>query len=185
MSKKYFKIEDDLGIDNRWMLGNLNLPESYAWDDIESKSLINTVDWSIEILVPGNPLDVTIIDFGLIMANNRFLQLLPSEEIEYKQIKIKNYKGKDPYYLVGVKNAIECVDKKKSKYKVWKKNNNIRPDLAGMYEYFTDLRIDSTKAGSYSIFIVKGYEVAKIVSEEVINQYNMHKLTGINFTGVS
>jgi hypothetical protein len=181
----FYEIEDDLNIDNRWMLGNLNLPEDYAWNDIESQSLINTVDWTIEILLPGSPLDVTIVDFGLIMANKRFINLLPVEEVEYKTIKILNYKGNDTFYLVAVKNIIDCIDKDKSKYKLWKENNNIRPDLAGQYEYFTELKLKTEKIAGYSIFIVKGYESTRVVSEEVKNKFQEYNLKGITFRSVT
>jgi len=51
MSNKYYQIEDDLSIENRWMVGELSLPVSFAWDDIESKSLIDAVNWKINVLL--------------------------------------------------------------------------------------------------------------------------------------
>ncbi|MEP7377911.1 MAG: DUF1629 domain-containing protein [Chitinophagaceae bacterium] len=184
MSKKYFKIEDDLEADNRWMLGNLNLPENIAWDDIEAKSLVDIVDWTIEIFVPGDPLDVTVIDFGLLMATKQFIDLLPSNEIEYNEIKVKNFKSHNRYFLISVKNSIDCVDKKKSRYKIWEANNEVRPDLAGQYEYFTQLRVDPKKIYPYSICLVKGYEVVRLISEEIRDKFEMLKLKGIKFSDV-
>lgn len=184
MPSQFYGIEDDLGVPDRWMVGNLNLPDHYAWDDIESKSLINSVNWTAEILMPGDPLDVTLIDFGLIMTTKKFISLLPVFEIEYKEIKIKNYKSKEPYYLLVVKNAVECVDAQKSKYKLWEVNNEIRPELAGKYEYFTELKVDPKKITPLSICTLKGYEVVRVVSKDVRDKFLALKLRGINFSEV-
>lgn len=184
MSKKYYYMEDDLSVDDRWMLGELNLPEDFAWDDIESKSLIDAVNWQINILLKGEPLDVTIIDFGLIMAKRNFIDLLPANEIDYREVKINKFKGKEKFYLIAVKNSIDCVDRIKSEYTLWEEGNHIRPDLAGKFESITKLRIDYKKVAPYSIFRVKDYEVFRIVSQDVKERFEEKGLTGITFIEV-
>lgn len=184
MSRKYYSIEDDLSIDDRWMVGELNLPEDFAWDDVESKSSVGAVDWRINILLDGQPLDVTVIDFGLIMAKRTFIDLLPANEIEYREVKVNKYRGKEKFYLIAFKNIIDCVDKTKSKYTLWEEGNDIRPDLAGTFKSIAKLRIDYKKVYPHSIFIVKDYEVARIVSQEVKEQFEERGLTGITFTEV-
>ena len=184
MSNKYYQIEDDLSIENRWMVGELNLPVSFAWDDIESKSLIDAVNWKINVLLKGDPLDVTVIDFGLLMVKKSFIHLLPANEIDYKQIKIKNDKGGDIFYLLAVKNIIECVDRNKSEYTLWEDGNDIRPDLAGKYKSIYKLRINYKKVTPFSILIVKEYKFFRIVSKEVKEQFEKQKLKGITFIEV-
>ena len=184
MSSLFYRIGDDLTIPDRWMVGKLNLPDHYAWDDIESKSLIHSVNWTAEIVIPGKPLDVTLIDFELIMATKKFISLLPPSEIEYKEIKIKNHRSSELYYLMAIKNAVECIDKKKSKYELWEENNEIRPDLAGEYKWVTELKVDPKKITPLSICRVKGYEGVRIISNNIRNKFLALKLRGINFIEV-
>lgn len=184
MRPEYYRILSDFDLEDSWMLGNLNVPDDMAWDEIEMNDYILSQDWTIDVLLDGTPMDVTIVDFDLMVVRRSFLDLFKKDEITFKEVSIFGKSINESFYLMGTKLDIECIDEIASNFELWEENNEIRPDLAGKYKYFSKIRIDIAKTMGVSFFRVKGYETAKIVGKEIVERYIALGLSGIKFEPV-
>jgi hypothetical protein len=184
MSPAYFRILVDMDIEDSWMLGNLNVPDDVAWDEIEKNDYILSQDWTIDVLFDGTPLDITVVDFDLWVVRQEVLQHFKKDEITFKEVRILGGSIDEPFYLLGAKVDIECIDEENSEFELWEENNEIRPDLAGTYKHFSKIRIDRTKIRGASFFRVKGYETAKILSNSMVKKFRAQGIGGVKFEPV-
>lgn len=181
----FFRILDDLSLKNRWFLSSINLRNhSEIWKFVQAGYISKPQKGlKIDILEQGNSLDLTMCDFEVLIANQKAASLFSEDDVQKIPILINSIE--EPYFIIVIKNELDCVDREKSEYLLWKEGNEIRPDLAGTYQVISKLILDTSVIGDMNIFRVKGYNVALIVSEKIKNQFDAMKLTGIRFCCIS
>lgn len=110
------------------------------------------------------------------------------EGIQYLPLKIKRRDGTqevEGYSIANYLNVIDCLDRERSVYEVWTKDNLLfwekRPDMLGT---FCDVRravIDSKKTGDVPLFRLWGWEMMVIVREDVKQAIEKAGITGCEF----
>jgi hypothetical protein len=90
------------------------------------------------------------------------------------------------YFVMTGLSCVDCVDESRSQFQKFEVNDPVRPDLAGSYNGFTKLSIDSARASEagLSIFRIRGYTRGIIVDELVRERFETLGLTGAVFSDV-
>ncbi len=184
---EYFRLLSDLSFDERWYLGDINLGIKEVWkfrggDIID---LPKYEDLSLEIDQSGIPLDFTETDADNVpIISLDFAECLVDFLNEIQLIPVKIPKESKQYFILVIKNAIDCLDEKESEFLKFEKVNDIRPDLAGNYQVINNLKIDKSKI-TKNIFRLAKYDIVIIVNEKIKQILEDAKLTGLVFKLVS
>jgi hypothetical protein len=83
-----------------------------------------------------------------------------------------------------VTNKLDSVDEKLSEFGKFVENDPVRPDLAGHYSWFTNLKVDKGKINSEDIFRIEKAEYYLIVSERIKAALEDIRASGLKFTEV-
>jgi hypothetical protein len=182
----YYRLLDDLDYPERWFLGEVNFDDE--WDfwkyvttgevEVPGKELFVTVNDE------GTPLDFTMADFELLVVNNKVAELMDKAEVQRISLKIAGYTSVNPYYLMTLKNGVDCVDEEKSDFDRFEVDDPIRPDLAGQYKSFYKLVVDPNRCNGH-IFRIKNYEGAIIVSVKLKETFEKSGVTGVKYENVT
>lgn len=142
-------------------------------------------DLEVEIDQEGRSMDLTLTDGRLTpIVSERFVQCL-SEFMDDVQLFPAKVPGTtEKYYILVIKNAIDCVDEEKSDFEKFEPGNKIRPDLAGEYRAMRVIKVDPPRIDRH-IFRIAKYEVAAIVSGKVKDRLESAQLRGVKFKPVS
>lgn len=184
----YYQLLDDLdNPPNRWILGNINFDGE--WDfwkylkvgevEIPKKKLF------VSVREEGIPLDFTMADFELLIVSEKTASLMNQDEVQLIPVQIKEDTPKRNYYLMTIKNEIDCVDELNSVFDKWEINDPIRPDKAGQYKTFYKLFIKEELSDHFEIFRIKRYNSIIIVSENLKIEFEQNKLIGVKFKKVT
>lgn len=179
---RYFRMLDNLKIPERWFLENVNFEtEDDIWKYIglgEMDSIQKNLQ--AEWAAGTRPLDLTMGEFELLIANKQAAELFTEQEVQKIPIKIV---GKEDcqYYVLVIRKEIDCVDTVNSEFSTWEVGNDIRPDLAGSYEGFTKLVVDPSTLVNINICRIKGFNVAIIVNEVIKEQFERQNFIGVSF----
>ena len=182
---EYFKITDDIEYPNRWYLGDINVSDMWQFSigkPVDEKKLKNL---KVKFDEKGESMDFTLNDGeGVPIISQLFAECLREfmDDIQLLPLKVPGISEK--YYIMVIKNAIECVDENLSVFEKFEVGNDIRPDLAGDYQDIEVLKVDTSRINRH-IFRIAKYEVAAIVSGEVKDRLGVAKVTGIEFELVS
>jgi hypothetical protein len=184
---KYYRVLNDLHIEDRWFLGEVNFDDEWDfWQYVSpGVALVPDKELVVSVTEEGKSLDFNMADFELLIINEKVASLLNKEEVQLIPIKVDKLKSKVPYFLMVVKNAIDCVDEEKSQFMKWEPGNKIRPDKVGEYENFMKLVINPSKVGSTNIFRIKGFDVAVIISQSLKESLEKNNIKGVRFKEVS
>lgn len=184
---KYYRMLDDVNIENRWWLGELMLPDEFDfWDYLRSGKIIcPPEDVKISINNPGKALDITMAAFEILIVNEKAKEIFNPDEVQFIPVSIQCDFSGERYYIMVTLFEEECVDQLKSSFERYATEDEIRPDLAGQYSGFSKLVINRSKHYAHNIFRVKDFDVAIIVSEEVKRYYEKLKLEGVKFLDVN
>ena len=189
MSKRYFKLNDDVYLPGRW---DLDTPI-----DVQGRKLN---DWLFKkgepvpvegrLRVPIRAGDGTVLDFteaGISVpvvsarAASVFAEMAPGD---MQLIPVDVEAHPEPFYILVCTRVVKCIDDEKSgEVQYWKPEDG-RPEMMGTYRAVHYMRIDPTKVGDAQVFRPWGYEVVLIVSEDIKQALERAKATGVKFTEV-
>jgi hypothetical protein len=183
----YFRLSGDLSFPDRWYLGDIDIDIEEVWKFRcgVSLDLAKYRNLKLEIDQNGIPLDFTetVADNVPIISEN-FAECLFDlmDEVQLIPISIPNTSRQ--YYIMVIKNLIDCLDEKDSDFLKFEEDNDIRPDLAGNYQVIHILKIDKSKV-SKSIFRLAKYDIVIIINERIKKKLEDAQLTGLKFKLVS
>lgn len=92
--------------------------------------------------------------------------------------------GSTDFELLNVTDIVDCIDREKSDFVSWTEADG-RPDKTGQFRMFSKLRIDVLRAIGHHIFRIKGWGVALIASQDVVDIFKRLEVTGVSFELVS
>lgn len=176
---------DDLHFPGRWNLQGINFKsEGDVWlyrkaGKIEAPQ----EDLEISIIDEGIPLDITMAEFEILIGNEKVVDILDETQVQKIPISINGIKGKS-YFILVVRNEVDCVDREKSEFTLWEENNPIRPDLAGKYRMVSKIKVDPLKMAGNDILRIKDFNVAAIVSERLKKCFEAEGISGVGFEEV-
>lgn len=168
MSLDWFRLLDDIHLPDRWQLDE-PVAEG-AIDEIEAWqfTMATVYDDKRQLSVavdPGRPLDFTLGAFGVPFVSIELARALGEVLGNESQFIPVDARGKSLQILNALK-LVDCLDENRSTFTKWGPSDG-RPDKVGQYRMVTELWVDPKRAGEGSIFRVRGWDVALIVSQTV------------------
>ncbi len=178
---KYYRLNDNVEYKGRWFLGNVEGVKS-VWDFFNTSKVIYNDPLKVAIDHFGLPLDFTFAAFDTLIVNEKTKVLFKEEDVFFYPILLGDLVA-EKYYVMQIRNKLDCVDEEKSTFDKWEEGNDIRPDKAGEYMTIYNLKL---KKQHYSneIFRVKDYGVAIIVSGTLKESLEQNKISGVLFKEV-
>jgi hypothetical protein len=130
----------------------------------------------------------TDFHFGIgasLNVNEKFINCLNAVgETNYQLIPITVLPEEKKYNILNVLNIIDCVDRENSKFKLWTEADN-RPDILGDFKRFDKMVLDRSKVPiGVHIFTIKGWEVVRIVTKELVEEFKKNNIKGFNLAPV-
>ena len=155
---------------------------------------INMKWWQIQFPeeeTPSTPLAIspdgrkTLIDWmETIESNKRF----PFQYRLSPKMSLDDYIADDlgvPYYLLGFRNFLDCLDEEQSIVTFWTKENaHFNPLLVGNYKTIDDIVISRTKTLGVDAFRLLKDPVEMFVSENFVREFYGNSLSGAKFTKI-
>ncbi|WP_291911511.1 DUF1629 domain-containing protein [Chitinophaga sp. CB10] len=182
----YYNLTDDLSIPDRWYLdeiyssdGEIDIWEYNSIGPITVPDARLTVDVSYD----GAPLDITFAGFDVLIGSSKVKELFDKEEVELLPISIKQIPTAE-FYVIKILKEVDCIDREKSDFTVWEKDDPIRPDLEGEFSSFFEMVVNPAMLAGYDIVRVKGYNNAIIVSDNLKGKMEKLKISGVLFESV-
>lgn len=182
---KYYRLQDDIHFPGRWRLNGINFrSDGEVWQYVRAGFLKKArKDLVIGIEEEGVQVDLTMAEFEVLVANQKVANLFMEEQVQKLPIEVKGMCDA-PYYVLVIRNEIDGVDRAASDFELWEDGNDIRPDLAGTYKWFFQLKIDSTLTGGLDIFRIKNFNTAVIVSDRLKMAFENAGIVGATFKEV-
>lgn len=184
---KYYRFWDDSSYNEGWSLGEINFDGEWDfWSYVRAGEVVfPKKELVVKLRRPGRPLSITFASFELLIVDDKAKALFSNDEVQFHPVKISGYNSDTQYWIMTIRKEIDCVDEEKSIFKKWKKNNRIRPDLAGQYEEFDKLVVDKMKCKGNSIFRIKNYDIVIVVSEKLKRAIEEVLTSGLKFIDIS
>ena len=187
MTKRFFRLYDDVYVPRRWHLDTPRDSQGREVDDWQFKRGSRVAvkgRLKLPIEIAGSPLDFSETNSRIpivhIKAASVFTELAP-DDVQMIPVDVEGFP--DQYLILATTRALVSIDEKASRIRLWTHEDGL-PDMAGQYASVRDLRIDRTLAGSAKVFRPKGWEVALIVSEEIKTALERIGATGAKFDEV-
>ena len=122
---------------------------------------------------------------GAFYINEKFINCLNSVgETNYQLLPIKVLPEEKPYYILNTLNIIDCVDREKSKYELWKEEDN-RPDRLGDFRGFDKMVLDRSQVpNGIHFFRVKGWRIVAVATKEFIEKLQENDVKGFSLIPV-
>jgi|RhiMetdeSRZDD1v2_1073273.scaffolds.fasta_scaffold09940_3 uncharacterized protein DUF1629 len=182
----YYRLRTDLGFPKRWYLGDINkVEDEWAFKQgkpVDEKKFQNL---TVKITKKGASMDFTETSaFIAPIVSEKFAECLSGYKDEIQLIPVKVPATKEKYFIMVVKNTIDCVDESKSMFSKFKKDDSVRPDLAGEYREIGILKIN-TSVVDKAIFRLGKFDICIIVNGDIKRELEKAKVTGARFLLVS
>jgi hypothetical protein len=187
MSKRFFKLADDVNVPHRWHLDTPTDSQGLKVDDAQftiggpvpiQKRL------SVPVEIAGKPLDFTEANVGVPVVHVRvaslFAELAPGD-VQLISVDVEGQP--DQYLILVATRLIRCIDEQASRIQLWTHEDGL-PDMVGKYFSVRDLRIDRATVGRAQVFRPEGWTVALIVSGEIKDALERMGATGVRFQEV-
>lgn len=190
---KYYLLRQDVAIRDKWVLGDVKYVNNWHFSD-PPVSFMEPGNYSLVVRFDGVEVDYSLAGYASVpvLSEKAFGSLVglpevdePYRNVVFEAVQIEGKKVCNKYFLMIIETQIDCVDEEISEYAKFEVNDPIRPDMAGQYSSFFNLRIDSGKVGGNHIFRIKKYLGAVIVSEEVKRRFEKAGVTGVAFDSVN
>ena len=178
---RYYLMEGVMDYPDGWYLGDVSTEDN--WVFVEGVELDPTQfsNLTIELDEKGIELDyTTTISYDVPIVSREFAECLDGYMNDIQLIPASVPNARNDYFILVVKNKLECVDTKRSEFSLFEEGNDIRPDRVGDFEAINELRLDKSKIDK-DIFRIARYEVMLIVSEKVKMDLEKAELTGFTF----
>jgi len=190
MSKRYFKLNDDVYIPGRWELDTPTDAQGRKLNDWlfkEGKPV--SAEGRARISVgagAGTALDFTEAGIAVPVVSAKaasiFTQMAPSD-IQLIPVDVEAHL--EPFYILVCTRVVKCIDDEKSgEVQYWKPEDG-RPEMTGTYRAVHTMRIDPTEVGDAQVFRPWGYEGVLLVSDDIKQALERVGVTGTRFTEVT
>ena len=177
-----------------WYL-DIQLIDLETWDlmaghGIENWNLTTTAYYEDEVAhtdfpFTGNDLPVYSPRLKLLMER------LAATEIQFLPLQIKHKHRSSEvqgYCLANYLRLIDCLDRKRSEYQVWTRDNLLfwekRPWMLGTFRDVTRAVLDTTQLGDVRAFRLWGWEMMAVVRGDVKQAIEEAGMTGCRFTEI-
>ncbi|WP_225408646.1 imm11 family protein [Stigmatella hybrida] len=187
MSKRFFKLADNVYVPHRWHLDTPTDSHGLKVDDAQftiGEPVARPERLRIPVEIAGKPLDFTEANVGVPLVHVRvasmFAELAP-DDVQLIPVDVEGQP--DQYLILVAKRLIRCIDEQASRIQLWTHEDGV-PDMVGKYLSVRDLRIDRTQVGSAQVFRPEGWTVALIVSGEIKDALERMGATGVRFQEV-
>lgn len=187
MSRRFFRLVDDVSVPHRWHLGGPLDSRGHKVDDERfSDGLSLQVKERLKIPVeePGRPLDFSEAGLGVpvvhVKVASAFSQLA-SADVQLIPVDVEGYP--DQYLILVATRLIPCIDEEASRIRLWTQEDG-EPERVGQYRDVRDLHIAKTRVGQAKVFRPEGWEVALLVAEEIKDALDRMGATGTRFEEV-
>jgi hypothetical protein len=185
---RYYKIIDDINIPNKWRLGEVNFKrDGEFWKYVRAGEIFELPDYELNISIrkQGVPINFSMADFELFIVDEKTKMMIDTKDGQFIEVGIGDLKTLTNYYILVIKNEIDCVNEIESTFDKWEVNDPIRPDKAGQYKTFYKLKIDENKIKDCDIFRVEKYNSITIISEKLKDEFLKNNTLGLKFELVS
>lgn len=189
MSKRYFRLLDDMNAPGRWELGtptDLQGREvDNPWAFIKGTSLPRPGRLKVPIDHPGKSLDFSHAGFSTPLIHVRvahvFAELAP-EEVQLFPVEVAGQP--EQFCLLVATQLIRCIDDAACKEVEYWTPEDGRPEKVGQYRDVYEMRIDASKVGNAKVFRTWGWSIALIVREDIKDALERIGATGTYFQEV-
>lgn len=188
MSRRLFRLFDDVYFPERWHLGSPIDVQGKELDDFgyftRGQAVKTTGPIRIPFDVPGRPLDFSLAGVLTPVAHARvaevFTRLVP-QDVQLLPAELQDQS--EPYFILVATRRIRCIDERASKIERWEPEDGI-PEMVGRYRSVDDMHIDKSRVGDAQVFRPEGWESFLIISEDLKNALEHSQATGLKFTEV-
>lgn len=189
MSKRYFKLSDDLSLPKRWDLGHpvdsrgQELEDPWQFTDGRPLRIEERV--RIPVRGMGKPLDFSHASFSTPIVHARLASLFTERAPGEVQLLPVDVDGQPEQYCILVATRlIRCIDDQRSTEVTYWTPEDGRPEKVGEYRDVYEMRIDPARVGDAKVFRTWGWPIALIVSEDIKAALEQARATGVRFTEV-
>jgi hypothetical protein len=185
---KYYELRDDVNYPERWYLGDIVEVED-SWQFTSGNKIDEILlprELHIRIYQEGKPMDYTATEaYSIPIVSVRIkAQLDGARGLQFVPVRIEGKECGSDFFIMVVTNKLDSVDEKLSEFGKFVENDPVRPDLAGHYSWFTNLKVDKGKINSEDIFRIEKAEYYLIVSERIKAALEDIRASGLKFTEV-
>lgn len=187
MAQRFFQLNDDVYVPNRW---HLDTPldgqgrKVFDWDFTKGTPVHVKGRLKLPIEIVGRPLDFTEAGIGIPVVHVKVASMLSERAPDDVQLIPADIEGQPDQYLVLVATRlIRCIDEEASEVSFWTPEHGV-PEKVGNYMGVDRLRIDKATVGNAKVFRPEGWVVVLIVSEEIKDALERMGATGTRFEEV-
>lgn len=187
MTKRFFRLADDLKVPHRWDLDTPTDSQGRQVDDGQFRlgTPVHITDrLRIPVEIAGKPLDFTeagiMIPVVHVRVASMFAELAP-DDVQLIPVDVEGQP--DQYLILVATRLIRCIDEKASRIELWTHEDGV-PHKVGQYASVRDMRIDKAKVGSAQVFRCEGWTGPLIVSGEIKDALQGMGATGTRFEEV-
>jgi hypothetical protein len=187
MSRRFFRLIDDVYFPHRWHLAtpiDRQGRKADCWDFTRGAPVRLKARLSVPIEETGQPLDYSEAGIMVPVVHVRLAAMLTElapDDVQLFPVDIAGHP--DQYLILVATRLIRCIDEPASKVRFWTPEHGV-PDMVGQYIAVDNLHIDETKVGNAKVFRPEGWEVALIIAEEIKEALVRMKATGAKFEAV-
>ncbi|WP_404366642.1 imm11 family protein [Corallococcus coralloides] len=188
---RYFKLLDDMDLNDRWLPGEATNAQGQEIDDIWqfADGVPVQIDERLRIPIshPGRIVDYSVTSVGGAPVVHRrvasvFKELAP-DEVQLIPVDVEGQS--EPYFILVATRTIRCIDDQESAEVLYWKPEDGRPEKTGQYRSVMGMRIDTMKVGDAKVFRPWGWTVALLVSEDIKDALERSGATGMAFREVT
>ena len=181
---KYFRLKDDIYYPQRWHLGSIINIDNWVFHE-HHISLPNALN--IELIQDGCETDFTFTAAYIVPIVSEKMKdaLMDVKNIRFEPVSVLDRQCSSKYFVMITEETIDCIDEKNSVFDKFQVNDPVRPDLAGKYRVFFDMKVDENKISNSDVFRIENYNLAIIFSEKIVTRLKSLHLTGFKFDPVN
>ncbi|WNG19963.1 imm11 family protein [Cystobacter fuscus] len=190
MTKRYFELNDDMSLPDRWLLGDpLDEQEKEVRALLFMSGEPTRIDGRLRVPVyhAGTSLDFTCVDTGgfpvVTEKVARVLAELAPGDVQLFPAEVES--RLDLYFVVNVARRVKCIDDDRCAEVRYGDPEDNWPDELGHYGAVYGMRIDPTQVGDAKVFRPWGYTGSLLVAEDVKEALERTGATGLDFTEVT
>lgn len=182
----YYRLSTDINFPKCWYLGDIsNVKDEWAFMQGKPVNEKKFKNLAVKISKKGARMDFTETSaFIAPIISEKFAECLSDYKDEVQLIPVKVPDAKERYFIMVIKNKIDCVDESKSIFSKFEKDDEVRPDLAGEYREIGVLKINTTVVDK-AIFRLDKFNVYIIINGDLKKKLEKAKLTGVVFKPVT
>lgn len=189
MSRRFFKLHDDVYAPERWQLKGpfdaMGQEPDDVWQFTSGHPVTAPGPLFMKYDIPGEPLDYSHGGVAVPIVHSRLAEVFAERAPQDVQLLPVDVEGQsDSYFILVVTRRVRCIDEEASRVRRWKPEDGVAWKV-GQYRSIEDLHIDKTLVGAdVQIFRPEDWEVVILVSEELKDALEHSQATGMTFKEV-